>query len=90
MLGFEEGIAEVKEYYAKALEIVKMISTKPDALEIYRRIFEQIAIPCVKLINQGHLELARLTYKKHSISSLLRTVSRPMKAYLFSRTFLYQ
>ncbi len=64
MLGFEEGRAEVREYYAKAPKIVEVISTKPDAPIIYRRIFEEIVSPCVKLIKQGHLELARFAYKK--------------------------
>lgn len=64
MLTFEEGRAEVKEYYAVAPEVVKAISARPNALAIYRRIFDEIVSPCVKLIKQGRLELARTTYKK--------------------------
>jgi hypothetical protein len=64
MLSFDEGKAEVKEYYERAPKIVKAISARPDAPMIYRRIFEEIILPCVKFIKQGHLEPARATYKK--------------------------
>ena|ERR1035437_761875 len=64
MLTFEQGRAEVKEYYAVAPEMVKAISARPNALAIYRRIFDEIISTCVTLIKQGHFELARTTYKK--------------------------
>lgn len=63
MLSFEKGRAEVKEYYDKAPKIVKAISAKPNAPMIYRCIFNEVILPCVRFIKQGHLELARTTYK---------------------------
>ena len=64
MLTFEDGRSEVKEYYAIAPQIAKAISVRPNALAIYLRIFDEIVSPCVKLIKEGRLELARDTYRK--------------------------
>ncbi len=64
MLSFDEGKAEVEEYYARAPKIVEAISARPDAPTIYRRIYEEVVLPCVRLIKQGNLDLARATYKR--------------------------
>ncbi|MBX4190226.1 hypothetical protein KW791_02950 [Candidatus Parcubacteria bacterium] len=64
MLTFDEGRAEVKEYYLLAPGIVKKISSRPDSQAIYHKIYTEIVVPCVNYIHLGQLELARLLYKQ--------------------------
>lgn len=64
MLTFDEGRAEVKEYYARAPGVVKRISSRPNAQAIYRRIYKDVIVPCVNFIRQDQPEAARAIYGK--------------------------
>ena len=57
------GLAEVAEYYATAPGIVMKINGKPDAKQVWLRLYETLVCPCVALIQQGKMEEAHELYR---------------------------
>ncbi len=56
MMCSEQKAAAVKEYYRIAPEIVEKINGRADAAERYRSIWAQYLNPCIRLIEENHLE----------------------------------
>lgn len=61
------GLAEVAEYYAAAPKIVEKINALPNAKEIWGELYENLVLPCVKLIQKGELEETRKVYRACSL-----------------------
>ena len=57
------GLAEVAEYYATAPKIVEKINALPNAKEIWGELYENLVLPCVKLIRTGKMEGAHEIYR---------------------------
>lgn len=66
----EGGKEEIEAYYACAPKIVSAINDRDDAHEIYERLYEELVLACVKLIEAGDLDGAREHYR--SITSELK------------------
>ena len=65
MKNTECGCADICRYYDTAPKIVENIKKLPNALEIFEKIYNELVIPCVKLIDDGRNEEAYLTYKDY-------------------------
>lgn len=70
----EEG---VKDYYDKAPLIVAAIDKKENKKEIYDKIYEEVIIPCVRLIKAGDNFAAYTKYKE-----MVVTLEKQMLTYL--------
>ncbi|MDD6239559.1 MAG: hypothetical protein PUA87_09070 [Oscillospiraceae bacterium] len=62
------GLAEVAEYYATAPGIVMKINGKPDAKQVWLRLYETLVCPCVALIQQGKMEEAHDIYRRCAVN----------------------
>ena len=58
------GEADVAEYYATAPAIVDAINARPDAQEVWERVYAELVVPCVALIEAGQNEEAWQKYKE--------------------------
>jgi len=54
----------VKEYYEIAPSIVEKINAEGKANSVYFKLYEQLVLPCVKLIKEGNEEDAIILYTK--------------------------
>lgn len=66
LAGIEEGKAEICEYYHVAPTIVSNIRKLPDSLKIFEKIYEELVLPCVKMINEGRNEDAHTLYRAYT------------------------
>jgi len=57
------GEAEIKEYYDNAPKIVEKIDGLCNRKEIYDKIYDEVIVPCVKLIKNGDNEAAHDKYR---------------------------
>ena len=62
----EGGQCDICEYYAVAPQIVKKINQRSDADSIWHRIYEELVLPCVKMIESGENEEARSKYTNYT------------------------
>ena len=65
--GIPGGAEEICEYYHIAPTIVAAIDQKNDRLAILRRIYENMVLPCVNLIEAKQFEQAHLLYREQTV-----------------------
>lgn len=58
-----EGEEVIRRYYNVAPSIVKHINQKPGAETVYRNIWNQYLMPCIRLIDAGETEECRQLYE---------------------------
>lgn len=61
------GNKDIKDYYNAAPRIVDSINSQPDSDEIWKRIYDQLIIPCVHLIETGKFQEAYDKYKGYTL-----------------------
>lgn len=66
MRSFPEGQADICEYYHTAPAIVEKIKALPNAKEIFDRIYTELVLPCVELIESGKKEEAYVAYRDYT------------------------
>lgn len=64
----ESGKEDIKEYYDVAPRIVSNIKKRPDAIRIFEKIYKELVLPCVKLIETGENEQARQHYCQYTLA----------------------
>ena len=62
----EQGRTEINHYYAVAPKIVSAIERNGNAKNQFATIYEELIVPCVKLIQDGRYEEAYERYKNYS------------------------
>ncbi len=60
------GTADICEYYHTAPVIVEKIKSLPNAKEIFDRLYSELVIPCVEMIESGKNEEAYTAYKNYT------------------------
>lgn len=60
------GAADICEYYHTAPVIVEKIKALPNAKEIFDRIYSELVLPCVEMIESGKHEEAYAAYKNYT------------------------
>ena len=60
------GAADICEYYHTAPAIVEKIKALPNAKEIFDRIYSELVLPCVDMIESGKNEEAYAAYKNYT------------------------
>jgi len=61
------GEEEIRQYYAIAPQIVEAVNAKGNALEIWNRVYEEMVLPCVRMIQSGAMEGAFRLYKDYTL-----------------------
>ena len=61
------GNNDIKDYYNAAPRIVDSINSQPDSDEIWKRIYDELIIPCVRLIETGEFQEAYDKYKTYTL-----------------------
>ena len=61
-----EGGADICRYYHIAPTIVEKIKQQPDANSIFERIYDELVLPCVALIESGKLAQAHAEYRRYT------------------------
>ena len=61
----ECGKYEIVHYYHVAPGIVERIKTGENATAVFEKIYEELVMPCVKLIEDGQLEKAHEKYREY-------------------------
>lgn len=62
----EHGAEDIAHYYAVAPKVVDRINKRNDAKSIWEKVYTSMILPCVKLIDENHLEEAYKLYKAKS------------------------
>lgn len=62
------GQCEINHYYHVAPQIVEKIKARPDALALFERIYAELVIPCVRLIDAGDMEAAHALYRGYVLT----------------------
>lgn len=65
MKSLPQGQADICEYYHIAPAIVDKIHTLPNAQEIFDKIYTELVLPCVKMIQLGKNKAAYLKYRDY-------------------------
>ena len=65
MKALPQGQADICEYYHVAPSIVEKIHSLPNAKEVFDRIYRELVLPCVELIQCGNNEAAYIKYKNY-------------------------
>ena len=65
---FEEGRCDIQHYYEIAPSIVLAIDAHPNADQIYVGIYDNLIVPCVKLIADGNFKQAHQLYKNTALA----------------------
>lgn len=63
----EGGKAEIDEYYRIAPVIVNHIKERPNALAIFDKIYMELVLPCVEMIDAGENERAHQLYREYTM-----------------------
>lgn len=63
-----DGQDEITEYYRIAPDIVAAINQREDAKQIWDRVYEELVVPCVRMIHEGKDEEAHRLYKAYTLS----------------------
>ena len=61
------GAEEIREYYRIAPRIVEAVNAKENSAEIWNRVYEEMVLPCVRMIRSGAMEDAFRLYKGYSL-----------------------
>ena len=61
------GEEEIRQYYAIAPQIVEAVNAKGNALEIWNRVYEEMVLPRVRMIQSGAMEGAFRLYKDYTL-----------------------
>lgn len=61
----EHSCQDICEYYRVAPTIVEKIKQCPNAMDIFEKIYSELVIPCVSLIDNGNNEEAYHKYKDY-------------------------
>ena len=61
------GEEEVREYYRIAPRIVEAVNARENAGEIWARVYEEMVLPCVRMIRSGAMEDAFRLYKEYTL-----------------------
>ena len=59
------GKCEIAHYYQVAPAIVAKIKAMPNALEVFEGIYDELVLPCVRMIEQAHKEDAHVLYRSY-------------------------
>ena len=62
------GEEEIRQYYAIAPQIVEAVNARKDAAEIWARVYEEMVLPCVRMIQSGSMEDAFRLYKDYTLN----------------------
>ena len=60
------GSADICEYYHIAPIIVEKIKQSPNAMEVFERLYSELVLPCVALIESGKNEEAYIAYRDYT------------------------
>lgn len=60
------GQKDIEEYYQLAPHIVEAINQRPDAVEIWGCVYDELVETCVHLIQEGHNNEAYQRYKEYT------------------------
>ena len=63
-----EGKRDIQEYYRCAPVIVAAIDSLPDAKMIWERVYSELVLPCVEMIDSGRYHEAYTAYKSYTKS----------------------
>lgn len=66
MCNLPSGKTDICEYYHTAPKIVAKIKELPNALETFDAIYNELVLPCVKMIEMGKLYEAYSMYKNYT------------------------
>lgn len=66
----ENGLSDINLYYDVAPKIVANINKLPDSKAIWEKMYEDLVIPCIKLIDEGKNEETYILYK-NTVAELL-------------------
>ena len=66
MTSLLSGLSDIAEYYRIAPAIVDGIKKLPDEKEIFDRIYSELVLPCVELIEKGKKHEAYVKYKNYT------------------------
>lgn len=61
------GAEEIREYYRIAPQIVEAVNAKENAGEIWNQVYEEMVLPCVRMIRSGAMEDAFRLYKEYTL-----------------------
>jgi len=61
----ECGECEISHYYGVAPAIVAKIKSRPNANELFEKIYNELVVPCVKMIEEGNLNGAHIRYREY-------------------------
>lgn len=64
----EDGKKDIAVYYKAAPAVVEKINTRSDAGQIWDRLYNELVLPCVKMIKAGEYEKAYELYKITTLS----------------------
>ena len=67
MISTEEGKKAVMEYYRIAPPIVDRIHQRSDSITVFERIYRELVLPCVALIDEGRKEEAFVLYRDYTL-----------------------
>lgn len=59
----KDGREDVATYYRLAPQVVRRINSRPDAEEIWKKVYENMVLPCLEHIRRGENEQAYRMYK---------------------------
>ncbi len=62
------GQCEIAEYYRVAPPIAARIKAQPDAMDVFSRLYDELVVPCVRLIDAGEMEAAHTLYRQHVLT----------------------
>ena len=62
------GEADIRRYYAEAPGIVGRINARADARQIWERVYDEMVLPCLKLIQEGNEEGAYVLYRDWTLT----------------------
>lgn len=62
-----DGILLIARYYKIAPKIVAAIEAREDRLDVYERIYQELVLPCVKMIEDKNLQSAFGLYQKYTL-----------------------
>ena len=63
-----QGSGEIREYYRLAPQIVKAVNARPDAPEVWDRIYRELVLECMDLIRKGKSGETYRLYKSYTLS----------------------
>ena len=62
------GEADIRRYYAEAPGIVGRINAREYARQIWERVYDEMVLPCLKLIQEGNEEGAYVLYRDWTLT----------------------